>query len=78
MSVRISYTTTVDGSEQGGNCPQFGPCWLSTQAAFTEAYLIGDAFNFDSTYENIYANNACSMPLLLSVGTLWNRRTAYS
>ncbi|TGJ83809.1 hypothetical protein E0Z10_g4953 [Xylaria hypoxylon] len=58
-----SYATIVDGSEQGGNCPQVGPCWLTTQAAFTEAYLIGDAFDFHSTNEKIYADDACSTPL---------------
>ncbi|KAI0394859.1 carboxylesterase family protein [Xylariaceae sp. FL0594] len=66
LKTKESYATIVDGSEQGGNCPQVGPCWLTTQAAFTEAYLIGDAFNFNATNDKIYANGSCSTPLPLS------------
>ncbi|KAI1819286.1 carboxylesterase family protein [Xylaria intraflava] len=57
-----SYATILDGSEQGGNCPQVSPCWLTTQTAFTEAYLIGDVFDFNATNDAIFANGACTTP----------------
>ncbi|KAF2135659.1 uncharacterized protein K452DRAFT_281219 [Aplosporella prunicola CBS 121167] len=54
--------TIVDGSEQGGNCPVTFPCWFQIQTAFSKAYLAGEAFDFDSSYEEVYADGACSKP----------------
>ncbi|KAH8203515.1 hypothetical protein TruAng_002263 [Truncatella angustata] len=52
----------TDGSEQGGNCPQTFPCWFQVQTKFTQAYLAGDEFDFNSTYDQVYADGACSTP----------------
>ncbi|KAI1819613.1 carboxylesterase family protein [Xylaria intraflava] len=52
----------VDGTEQGGNCAADFPCWFQVQTAFVEAYLAGDPFDFNATYEKIYADGACSQP----------------
>ncbi|KAI1263585.1 carboxylesterase family protein [Xylariaceae sp. FL1019] len=50
----------VNGSEQGGNCPAVFPCWFTIQTGFTEAYLAGEEFDFNASYEELYADNACS------------------
>lgn len=50
----------VDGSAQGGNCPQAFPCWFEVQTAFVEAYLAGQAFDFASASDEVYGGGACS------------------
>jgi carboxylesterase type B len=54
--------SVVDGTEQGGNCPQTFPCWFQIQTAFTKSFLAGEEFDFNSTYAEVYADDVCSQP----------------
>ncbi|KAI0415586.1 carboxylesterase family protein [Xylaria grammica] len=52
----------VDGTEQGGNCAADFPCWFQVQTAFVEAFLAGEPFDFNATYDRIFADGVCSQP----------------
>ncbi|KAI0532773.1 carboxylesterase family protein [Xylaria digitata] len=52
----------VDGTEQGGNCAADFPCWFQIQTGYVEAYLAGELFDFNGTYDKLYGDGACSQP----------------